>query len=325
MLKWFFKFSAVVCAAVMSLDAKNCKFDLGAGYRQDQFEWELAGPDNMPKVMSRLTWKNLQIFEMEAQFRKITCQNIYLRFNGDYGWIFDGHNRDSDYRVNGNTGQTVEYLRSDNDGGKGNVYDAEAAIGYFIKWCMGAQKFRFAPLVGYSVHGQHLHLCNGYSSINIDNPIFEGHHFKGLDSSYKTCWYGPWTGLDFYYHLNTQITLTASFEYHWLHYHANGDWNLREDILGDFKHSGFGHGYFASLGIDYNFCSGWYLGALFKYKFANVNDGRDKTTIGLPINQGVNADNDQNSGSLIPYETTGKLRKIQWTSFSVIFTAGYNF
>lgn len=330
MRKWMKKILAFLpglCLVTTTVDSKNCKFDIGAGYRQDKLVWELAGPDDEPKVLSRLTWKNIRIFEVEAQFKKITDQNIYFRADADYGWIYEGSNRDSDYRVMSSRSHVVEFSRSDNNAGKGQVYDASAGLGYFLRWCYGSQALRFAPIAGYSIHEQHLHLFDGYQSIDLDNPMFAGHHFRGLDSSYKTRWYGPWAGMDLYYHINEQITLNGTFEYHWLHYHAKGNWNLREDFIGDFTHTGFGHGYFGTLGIDYNFCSGWYLGAKFKYNFAQVKKGKDKTVIGIPINAipGSSSFDDEESGLVIPFSTEGKLRSIKWNSFSFLFTAGYNF
>lgn len=324
MRKWMIKFLVPsLCFMAPFAESANCKFDIGAGYRQDRLEWELAGPDDVPTVMSKLTWKNLRIFDVEAQFRKITCYNLYFRGNADYGWIFDGDNTDSDYRAKNRRDRAIEYSRSNNNAGKGQVYDASAGLGYFIRWC----KLRFAPLGGYSIHEQHLHLYNGYQSIDLDEPHFEGHHFPGLNSTYNTRWHGPWAGLDMYYHINDQITLSGTFEYHWLHYRAKGNWNLRQDILGDFIHTGFGDGYFGTLSLDYNFCSGWYLGALCKLSYAHLNNGKDKTVIGIPItnNPGENHSRDEDGGNYLPFVTEGKLRNVKWVSFCFLFTAGYNF
>jgi hypothetical protein len=321
------------CLMKIPVESKNCKLDIGAGYRQDHLEWELAGPADIPKVMSKLTWSNIRIFEIEAQFRKITAQNVYFRLNGDYGWVFDGNNRDQDYRVEGSRNEVVEFSRSDNKASRGQVYDASAGLGYFVRGCLGPTQFRFAPLAGYSIHEQHFRFFKGFQTIDIDNPVFEDHHFRGLNSTYNTRWYGPWAGVDMYYHINDQISLCGIFEYHWLHYHAKGYWNLREDIIGDFIHSGFGQGYFTTLAIDYNFCSGWYMGAQCKFNYASLQNGKDKTVIGIPIDSrfGPNSKLDgskkssKESKSVLPFDTEGKLRNVKWCSFSFAFTAGYNF
>jgi len=340
------------CLMTMSAESKNCKLDIGAGYRQDHLEWEIGGPANVPKVMSKLTWKNIRIFDVEAQFRKITCQNIYFRANADYGWIFDGENRDSDFRVEEgkqSTRKTVEYSRSDNKASKGGVYDASAGLGYFIRMCMGSRQLRFAPIGGYSIHEQHLRLFKGFQTIDLNYPVYEGHHFPGLKSSYNARWYGPWAGLDTYCHFNDEITLSGTFEYHWLHFHGKGHWNLREDILGDFIQTGFGRGYFGTIALDYNFCSGWYMGALCKFNYAKIENGRDKTVVCIPMDTNIKSyyrkskttklkqstksqlsqespiDANDHNQSFLTFDTVTKLRNVRWYSFSFIFTVGYNF
>lgn len=331
------------------VQAKNCKLDVGAGYRQDKVVWELAGPDDIPEVMSRLSWDNLRIFEIEVECKKITCQNFYFRGNADWGWIFDGKNRDTDYRLDERTDKVIEFSRSDNKANKGQVYDASVGAGYFSRWCFGLQKLRFAPVGGFSWHEQHLHIYDGYQVLDLDDPIFEGHHFQELDSTYKTRWYGPWAGLDLYFHLNEKITIYGAFEYHWMHYHARGRWNLRDDIIGDFHHTGFGNGYFTTISADYNFCNRWYMGAQFKFNFAHIHNGKDKTVVGIPVDQSVvlvdqkrnlkklkeenpiklhdedDQEYDSSGSSVIPFNTEGKLRSVKWYSFSFLFTVGYNF
>jgi Protochlamydia outer membrane protein len=354
MRKWIFSLLIVVPHLFSSsLHAKNCKLDGGAGYRQDKFQWELAGPDNVPKVMSRLTWEDLRIFELQADFKKITCQNLYFRASGDYGWIFDGKNKDADFAYDSATHRTIEYSRSDNKANCGQVYDASAGLGYFYRWCFGVSQMRFAPVGGYAYHAQNLHMYDGYQSIDLDNPNFEGHHFHDLNSTYRARWYGPWVGVDLYYHINDCLTITGSFEYQWLQYHARGHWNLRQDILGDFHHRGFGRGYFTTVGIDYNFCAGWYIGALLKFDYSHLHNGKDRTVVGIPIDAneiharkakklrddapltfpGNGGDSESESSpsssssspAVIPFDTEGKLRSVKWLSFSAIFTVAYNF
>lgn len=294
------------------LEADNCKLDIGAGYRQDHFVWELAGPKKGPPVLSRLTWKDLRIFDAAVCFKKITCNNIYFRVLGDYGRIFHGENRDSDFRRN-NKGQVEEYTRFDNNGGEGDVWDFSAGIGYFIKpdLCY----LRIVPLAGFSVHEQNLHMYDGFQSRWLDIPNYPGHHFKHLHSTYRARWYGPWLGTDLYYHINDRITLNSYLEYHGLFYQARGHWNLRRDFAGDFHHHGYGHGWLGTLGIDYNFLCGFYLGGYFSFNYFHVSKGRDKTPVLVkPENENPKVVN-----------FVGKLKAVKWHSFSAIFTAGYNF
>ena len=294
------------------IGAENCKFDIGAGYRQDHFVWELAGGKGGPKVLSRLSWEQLRIFEMTACFKKITCNNIYFRASGDYGRIFHGDNRDSDYRINP-LGEVEECTRFDNNGGEGNVWDVSSGIGYFIR--TDECPIRVVPLIGYSAHAQNLEMYDGYQSIWLDIPNYPGHHLNKLHSNYRALWQGPWAGVDLYYHFTDRITLTSSLEYHWLHYHAKGHWNLRSDFAGRFHHNGFGQGFLGTLGVDYNFLCGFYLGGYLGYNYFHLNNGKDKTPVF--VNTG------ENNSVVVIFE--GTLRRVKWRSFCAIFTAGYNF
>lgn len=313
----------IFCSSFLFLnsivEAVNSKIDIGAGYRQDHFEWELAGNKGGPPVMSRLTWKELRIFDVAGCFKKITCNDLYFRASGDYGRIFHGKNRDSDYRMNGD--KVEEYTRFDNNGGEGNVWDASAGMGYFFR--TDICPLRLAPLVGYSVHKQNLELYDGYQSIMLDIPDYPGHHFKGLHSKYRALWHGPWGGADLYYHCNDRITLVSTLEYHWLRYNASGHWNLREDFAGDFHQSGYGHGFLGTFGADYNFICGLYMGAHISYNYFHLSNGKDRTPV---YESRVAEESSISSGSrpkVITYE--GKMKSVKWRSASFIFTIGYHF
>ncbi|MEJ2314994.1 MAG: hypothetical protein P8Y85_09600 [Nitrospirota bacterium] len=125
------------------------KYDLGAGYRTDDFDWNIASDitgTQTPNILSELTWSDLNIFQVEAGV-KAHVERVYARGSLDYGWILDGDNQDSDYLGDN---RTLEFSRSNNDAGDGNVFDASVGIGYKII----DNKLMVAPLVGYSYHNQ---------------------------------------------------------------------------------------------------------------------------------------------------------------------------
>lgn len=324
---------------MVSLEAKNCKFDAGAGYRRDSFEWSLGGHERALPTLSKVSWHGLDIFEMCVQAKKITCQNIYMRASGDYGWIIRGKNRDSDFRFNTEKDKVEEFSRSDNDGGKGQVWDGSFGVGYFLRGIYGClNDFRFVPLIGYSIHQQHLQMINGFQTIDLNNKDLEGHHFHHLHNQYKTRWTGPWVGVDAYFHWNDCITISGGFEFHWLRYQAHAKWNLRSDIHGHFEQEGNGQGYFANVGVDYNFINGWYLGGMIKFNYAHVKCGKDhrkvagKLTPGRQMAKATDSDDEESSSSksasdstVIGVKTVNRLRNVKWNSFSLLFSIGYNF
>lgn len=303
------------------LDAIEYGFHTHVGYRQDYLKWELAGPYDVPKVMSELIWKDLKIVDVEVQFRTTFFDKIYLRCNGEYGWIAQGKNRDSDYFQEARGQQIFEYSRSENKANKGQVYDVEIGLGYVFQLCMQNQSIQLIPLIGCSTHVQHLHLYDGVQKIFLGDPSFEGLQLSGLDSTYKTKWHGPWVGLEIYCNLNEQTVLGTVFEYHWLCYHARGNWNLRPDILGDFIHTGFGRGYFASLYLDHYLCFGWQWGLYGQIRYAHLKNGKDLTLIAIPSN----AISDTSYSAFYPQMTEGKLRSVRWISFCLGVTLGYSF
>src|ERR1700722_3498733 len=170
----------------------------------------------------------------------------------------------------------------------------------------------FMPLIGYSLHFQNFRMFKGFQTIDEDDSLCEGAPFSGLNSSYKILWQSPWIGFDLSFCLNEKLLFTQSFEYHVMNYHAKGHWNLREDILDDFHHNGWGYGYFNEIGIKYNFCSTWDMGCLFKFNFARVCKGKDKTLWREPF-----------SGSII--QSKGRLRNIYWASWNASFLLAYYF
>ncbi len=301
-----------ICGFHSTAEAKNLKCDLGAGYRQDYFSWELAGPNDTPPVLSRLTWEDLQIFEITAECKKITCNNVYMKFFADYGWIYHGKSHDSDFMQEKQSGKIVEVLSSTANAGKGDVWDISGGVGYFLHTNFCALKV--APIAGFSYHEQFLKMFDGVSRINLLFPESQGALFSDLNSNYKARWYGPWVGFDLYYHINDQLTVTTTFEYHGMRYSATGHWNLRSDFAGDFHHRGWGHGLFGSASLDYNFCNKWYLGGQFRCNYAKVNNGNDSTPVF-----------EKSNNEIFVTHMKGKIKSVKWHSFSILATLGYNF
>ena len=207
--------SLLSCSAAFAFwpEAADSSLEVGVGYRQDRLEWKTRSrfdsdysgfyPDNFDygdyfadddcfcndeeafcgaptRLSSHLKWRDLNIVQIDARGRYITCDNVYLRANGDYGWITSGKNRDSDFSNYGvDYGYNNEYF---NGGGgdyefsrsrsrvRGWVYDIKLAVGYQFKLC--DDNFSIAPLIGYSWHGQHLRDRHLRQSLFFDNEDY---------------------------------------------------------------------------------------------------------------------------------------------------------
>lgn len=242
-----------------------------AGYRQDELDWNIADTDGTPNVLSELNWTDLEIFQLKAGVRAPLDNNFYFRGMGDYGWIYDGENQDSDYIGNDRTG---EISRSNNKADDGDVWDLSAGLG--IRNVFMARPFGttldIMPVAGYSYHRQDLVIREGFQTIPATGP------FAGLDSSYESRWHGPWAGVDVIYEFY-RFTLLGTFEYHWADYHAEADWNLRTDFAHpkSFEHDGDGDGMVMSVGLDYKFSDMLSLNATYEAQDWEIRDGTDRT------------------------------------------------
>jgi len=251
-------------------------FTLSAGYRKDDLDWNIAGDINgdNPNVLSELTWEDVESYQVKLQGAIVWPNRIAMRGYVNYGWIFDGDNQDSDYLGDN---RTFEFSRSNNNTDDDDLWDASLAIGYPLRFgqtVLGT----LTPLFGYSYHEQNLDITDGYQTIPDLGP------FPGLDSSYDTEWHGPWIGFDlrfkarkiaaFAHRFETYFT----YEYHWVDYNAEADWNLRDDFAHpkSFEHDADGNGWKIGTGFNVWLHRNWALNFNYDYQDWSIDDGRDK-------------------------------------------------
>jgi len=101
----------------------------------------------------------------------------------------------------------------------------------------------------------------------------------GLDSNYTAYWYGPWLGTDIVYQLNQTLTIGGGFEYHWINYFAQADWNLRSDFEHpvSFEHAATGSGIVWDINGTYQLNSEWQLTMNVLLQRWKAEDGSDRT------------------------------------------------
>ena len=206
---------------------------LQGGYRQDRLDWSIAGNVD---VLSELEWEALDILQLQLT-AAITGDSLFpggrLAGRGllGVGSIVAGDNRDSDYAGNG---RTLEFSRSNNDAGDGQVLDFSLGAGLEFSPNPGLQ---LRPLFGYSYHEQQLVLQDGVQTLSVPQLVAHSRFsppalgaLPGLDSSYDARWDGPWLGCDLSYRLTPAWLLTGTAELHWGEMKAEADWNLRSDF-----------------------------------------------------------------------------------------------
>ena len=235
------------------IGSNRIEFEAGFGYRQDSFDWNIAGDlqGNNPNVLSELKWRDLRIHEAYLGFRANLKNDFVFKGSVSYGAIFSGDNRDSDYSADN---REMEFSRSINDAGDGNTFDGQLGAGYRFRILSDA--IDVIPLAGYSYHRQYLTMTEGNQVVTwLGGPPLGP--FDGLDSSYDARWQGPWVGIEMtldaekFTRSLPPISFYVAWEYHWADYSAEADWNLREDLKHptSFVHEADGTGTVASLGV----------------------------------------------------------------------------
>jgi hypothetical protein len=257
------------------------QWSIDIGYRRDDFDWNIAGDisGNNPNILSELTWSDLEILQLEFGLARIFPNRIALKGTIAYGKIFDGENQDSDYFGDNRTG---EFSRSNNSADDGSTSDVSIGLGYYLP--VLSDTVRVMPLIGYSFHLQYLDITDGVQTIATPPITPDLGPFPGLNSSYDATWYGPWGGVELNFRIYTKDGESLAhesilrFEYHWVDYDAEANWNLRSDLAHpkSFEHKADGSGIIFSAGWNYFFKPQWNLHIIFKYQDWETDPGTDR-------------------------------------------------
>lgn len=285
---------------------------IAVGYRQDNLDWNIAGPNNHPNVLSELEWTHIQSAEVSA-CAGVSFRSLYLRAGADYGRIYSGTHRDSDYSGDH---RTFEFSHSRAQANRGEVFDLSGGLGWQFQNACGS--FICTPLVGYSLDEQHLTQRKGVQLIDTKYPLQVG-SFPSLHSSYRAKWIGPWIGLESRYQLTDRIALEGLLEYHWPRFEGTGHWNLRYDFIKDFEHKANGNGVLAALSGEYQVEPRWSIGLLGIYRKFTADRGRDRKFVLLRFKRSDGTEFDA------PASFDTRLNRVQWTSFGVKIYGSYCF
>jgi len=282
--KWLFLASALLALPAAASEQKGVTLD--AGFRRDNLDWSIAGNNNSPNVISELTWRDLNIFQVKGELAGSNVDKYYFRASFDHGWVLSGENQDSDYAGDD---RTLEFSRSINGVDGSTVWDLSLGFGKEIPFGAKAQH-RLIPLGGLSYHRQSLRMTDGNQVLwNQDNALLLDPDFlpqplgpfPGLRSSYDATWAGLWFGADTLLNLHERGNVLLRLEYHWkAWYSAKANWNLRDDFAHpvSFEHEAVGKGLVLGLGW-----SGepvrhrWVWGADLTYQLWTTDPGTDRT------------------------------------------------
>ncbi len=300
-------------AAILSLttayaEVREVRADLASGYRQDQLNWSIAGLKHHPNIISELEWCDLNSAEISGAIA-LSLDSLFFCGKADYGRIFSGRQRDSDYFGDNRTNE-VSRSRAKSD--KGEVFDLSIGLGYPLIYSF----FTFIPLVGWSLDEQHLRQRKGIQSIDTQYPIFEGRTIRGLHSNYRAKWKGPWLGLELKSEIFCRCILSGSLEYHWINYEGTGHWNLRPDFCRDFEHRSDGQGFIGTLCAEQILTEKLTLGSSAVYRKFKTGRGHDRKFF---------KGRTRNDEEELPISIEFPLNSVHWSSYSLKFYISYSF
>lgn len=264
--------------AADSARAQAIEVSLSTGIRTDDLDWNIAGnaAGTNPNILSELTWKDVESAYIKGSGRLRLGKGFWLRGYLDWGYVYNGSNQDSDFAGDD---RTLEWSRSENNADEGNLWDISAAL-ESPGW-RPAPWLTVAPLMGFSYHRQNLTITDGLQTVSrpaINPNAAPLGPIVGLDSTYSSRWFGPWTGAEVSVS-GRRVSLKGSFEFHYAYYRAEADWNLRTALAHpvSFEHSAEGYGLVFSLGADYNFTSRLSAGITGDAQQWRATDGIDRT------------------------------------------------
>ncbi|MGB7978229.1 MAG: hypothetical protein WCF19_03600 [Chlamydiales bacterium] len=332
----------VICGSEICADSTECtppcwralfeaNWDLGFGCRQDTLRFvdsyktqPLLGGNTLIRANDHQKWNGLNIVELEG-FLSLAYKNFYVRGLADYGWIVGGENPATDSQTIMGGGITEALATYTSGRTQGYVWDGSGGVGYQLHW--DRVHLMATPLIGYSYHKQKTNQpsIRGFSNQDIISVTSSTYSDTGNRKAiYK--WYGPWVGLDLAYYPTCAFKIFGTYEFHWGWSSLFGKANvsliqtsppttppLTASVVAyrtynDDRSTGND----ASLGFSYKFCH-WTVGLLGNYKYWKVNRGSNV--------------NKYETLSIEPEPVIGKgsAEKINWQSWSLLATIGFDF
>lgn len=286
-------------------------FYFGGGYRRDDFKYGFAGTNGFPNTLARFEWKDLQSYQVNAEYNHTTWNQWYWRVNGMYGNIVSGKNHHSEYALDNRNGK---YSDTHSNADRGQVWDASGGVGHL--WVSDTGRFSAAPLIGYSFHEQRMHILGGDQEYNpLEGVVGQIPHLRGRQYAE---WSSPWVGLDMVVRLQCNVTLRGGGEWHFVRYQGHGYWRMDDTFDVHWQDKAFGYGATAFFGFDCDLCDGWSIGMYGNYRHFYTRQGHHKVSVKVDDVPG------QIFGT-IPTVDDVHLNRVTWNTYSISANAAYRF
>lgn len=300
--------AAILSGSSPARAAVEKEFGVDVAVRTGQLDWSIAGGGL--DVLSELKWESLRIVEVRGYGELAFGSNLVVAGGLDAGAIVSGDNRDSDYA---GSGRTLEYSRSENNGGGDSIGEARLSLGYRIaRYGAGSEpEASVTPFVGYAYRRQTFRMTDGRQTLSnqelTTQPLPPVGPIDGLHSTYRTRWDGPLVGVEAGWNLARGHRISGRIAYHWADYLAEADWNLRDDFAHpkSFEQTATGTGLVLSGRWRFPAERGARLSLLVEYETWTTRPGLDRTFLAT----GETADS--------------RLNEVSWRSLAVAVGASF--
>lgn len=211
--------------------AEDTVLSVGLGVRSDDLQWSIAGTlsGTSPNILSELTWRNIDMLQLEVSAEGEVARNWILGADFAYGVAFDGEVQDSDYLGDN---RTLEFSRSLSDAGESYAMDFGIRVGYVIGGGGNSVSggVSIMPLLGFAHKEMNMKMTDGVqvlSDFGFPAPLGP---FPGLNSRYDGEWDSVWLGARFGIGLASGNQIFLELQRHSADYAADANWNLRTDF-----------------------------------------------------------------------------------------------
>lgn len=206
--------------SVVNVLCAETEFEIKQGYRRDRLSWSVSGPEGHPNILSKLTFKHLDVYTTSLRGRA-SHEGYFVEGVVGYGRILSGTSRDSDYFEDN---RHREFSRSRHDVTGDYTFDL---------WVKGGKNFildsvwKVSPFVGYSYYVQKVRMRHGV--LVQDEEKFPHSKIHGLNTTYKAKWFGPQVGMRIERAVSKQLSLNVEYAFLYpLDFEGRGNWNLRK-------------------------------------------------------------------------------------------------
>ncbi|MDR2164877.1 MAG: hypothetical protein LBO79_04450 [Zoogloeaceae bacterium] len=214
------------------------------GYRRETLDFNIAGLDGHPNVVSALDW-DTDMLEVRMAGDWLADSGFFATVDLAHARGFSGEMRDSDY---GEDNRRDEFSRSYAKSRGSLVSRLSFGLGWRFAPRSGAS---LTPLLGYAWQRHNLRASQGRQ--HIDTRSGYAGPFPGLDTHFKPRWHGPWMGLRLDARVTERLAFRLLAKRQWFDYRAFANWNLRDDFSHpvSFRQEGDSRGWQLEIGASW--------------------------------------------------------------------------